>query len=108
MAARLSELPRYRSRLAFTPLAGHPIWVDDPVFEVASHVRHVAVPAPGDEAKLKELVGELFAQLLDRARPLWEMWFVEGLPGERFALVVKVHHSLADGASCVALMEALF
>jgi WS/DGAT/MGAT family acyltransferase len=108
VAARLSDLPRYRSRLAFTPLAGHPIWVDDPRFDVASHVHHVSVPAPGDEAKLKELVGELFAKPLDRARPLWEMWLVEGLRDDRFALVAKVHHSLADGASCVALMEALF
>jgi WS/DGAT/MGAT family acyltransferase len=108
VAARLADLPRYRSQLDFTPLAGHPLWVLDPDFDVANHVRHVALPAPGDDGKLKELAGEIFSQPLDRTLPLWEMWFVEGLPGARFALVTKVHHALADGASCVSLIGALF
>jgi hypothetical protein len=92
---RLHELPRYRQRLARIPLEGHPVWVDDPHFNIAYHVRHTGIPRPGDTRQLKRLCGRILSQQLDRGRPLWELWVVEGLDGgERFALVQKVHHCI--------------
>ncbi len=106
--ARLHLLPRYRQRLATIPVEGHPAWVDDPHFNLAYHVRHTALPLPGDAAQLKELSGRVLSQPLDRERPLWEIWVVEGLDGgERFALVQKVHHCMIDGVSGVDLMAIL-
>jgi len=108
VAARLHRLPRYRQRLAWIPVEGHPVWVDDAHFQVAYHVRHTALPRPGDERQLKRLSGRILSQPLDRARPLWEFWVVEGLDGgERFAVVQKVHHCMIDGVSGVDLMALL-
>jgi WS/DGAT/MGAT family acyltransferase len=107
--SRLHLVPRYRQRLAFVPLEqGRPVWVDDPHFNAAYHVRHTALPKPGGESQLKRLTGRVFSQALDRSRPLWELWLVEGLSGDRFALLSKTHHALVDGISGVDIMTVLF
>jgi diacylglycerol O-acyltransferase len=107
--SRLHLVPRYRQRLAFIPFGqGRPVWVDDPHFNLAYHVRHTALPLPGDDEQLKRLTGRVFSQALDRNRPLWEMWIVEGLTDDRFALLSKTHHSLVDGVSGVDIMNVLF
>jgi diacylglycerol O-acyltransferase len=109
IATRLHLVPRYRQRLAFVPFGqGRPVWVDDPHFNVAFHVRHTALPSPGDEAQLRRLCGRVFSQGLDRSRPLWELWLVEGLAGDRFALLSKTHHALVDGVSGVDIATVLF
>jgi len=106
---RLHLVPRYRQRLAFVPLEqGRPVWVDDPHFNIAYHVRHTALPRPGTETELKRLAGRLFSQQLDRSKPLWEIWLVQGLSGGRFALVAKTHHALVDGVSGVDITTVLF
>ncbi len=107
--SRLHLVPRYRQRLAFVPLnQGRPVWVDDPHFNVAFHVRHTALPSPGGEDQLKRLCGRIFSQALDRSRPLWEIWLVEGLAEDRFALLSKTHHALVDGISGVDIATVLF
>ncbi len=107
--ARLHLVPRYRQRLAFVPLAqGRPVWVDDPHFNISYHVRHTALPRPGGEAQLKRLAGRVFSQALDRSRPLWELWLVEGLADDRFAVLSKTHHALVDGISGVDIATVLF
>jgi WS/DGAT/MGAT family acyltransferase len=107
--SRLHLVPRYRQRLAFVPLdQGRPVWVDDPHFNVAYHVRHTALPEPGGEDQLMRLTGRVFSQALDRGRPLWELWLVEGLAADRFALLSKTHHALVDGVSGVDIMAVLF
>ena len=107
--SRLHLVPRYRQRLAFVPLhQGRPVWVDDPHFNVGFHVRHTALPSPGGDEQLKRLAGRVFSQALDRSRPLWEIWLVEGLAGERFALLSKTHHALVDGISGVDIATVLF
>jgi diacylglycerol O-acyltransferase len=107
--SRLHLVPRYRQRLAFVPLhQGRPVWVDDPHFNVAFHVRHTALPSPGGEDQLKRLCGRIFSQALDRSRPLWEIWLVEGLSEDRFALLSKTHHALVDGISGVDIATVLF
>jgi diacylglycerol O-acyltransferase len=107
--SRLPLVPRYRQRLADVPLGqGRPMWVDDPHFSVRYHVRHTGLPGPGDEAALKRLAGRVFSQPLDRSRPLWEIWLVEGLEGDRFALLGKTHHALVDGISGVDITTVLF
>jgi WS/DGAT/MGAT family acyltransferase len=106
---RLHLVPRYRQRLAPVPLAqGRPVWVDDPHFNIHYHVRHAALPAPGTDQELKRLAGRVFAQALDRSKPLWEVLLVEGLEGGRFALISKTHHALVDGVSGVDLTSVLF
>ncbi|MDX1648970.1 MAG: wax ester/triacylglycerol synthase family O-acyltransferase, partial [Myxococcota bacterium] len=105
--SRLDRIPRYRQCIATTPLEGHPVWVDDPAFNIRYHVRHTALPRPGDERQLKRLSGRLFAQPLDREKPLWELWVVEGVEGDRLALVSKVHHCMVDGVSGAELIAAL-
>jgi diacylglycerol O-acyltransferase / wax synthase len=106
---RLHLVPRYRQRLAFVPLAqGRPKWVDDPHLNLRYHVRHTSLPAPGSEAQLKALAGRVFSQRLDRDKPLWEIWLVEGLEGARFALLSKTHHALVDGVSGVDIVTVLF
>jgi WS/DGAT/MGAT family acyltransferase len=108
VASRLHRLPRYRQRLAWIPLENHPVWVDDPHFQIEYHVRHTALPRPGDERQLKRLTGRLISQPLDRDRPLWEFWVVEGFEGgKRFAIVQKVHHCMIDGIAGVDLMAIL-
>jgi len=105
--AALDSIPRYRQRLEWVPGFGHPVWVDDDRFNINFHLRHTRLPLPGDERMLKRLVGRLFSQRLDRSRPLWEFWVVEGVENDTFALVVKAHHSMVDGVAGVALLEAL-
>jgi WS/DGAT/MGAT family acyltransferase len=107
--ARLHLVPRYRQRLAYVPLGqGRPVWVDDPHFNPYFHIRHTALPSPGDDTELKQLAGRLFSQRLDRSRPLWEIWLVEQLAGKRFALIAKTHHALVDGISGVDITTVLF
>ncbi|QEC49976.1 wax ester/triacylglycerol synthase family O-acyltransferase [Baekduia soli] len=107
--SRLHLVPRYRQRLAEPPLeAGRPLWVDDPTFNLEYHVRQTALPAPGTEDQLWRLVGRLMSQQLDRSKPLWEMWIVEGLERGGFALLSKTHHSLIDGISGVDLATVMF
>lgn len=107
-SAKLGLIPRYRRRVRFLPLElGRPVWVDDPHFDLSYHVRWAALPAPGDDAALCALMGHLMSQLLDRSRPLWEAWIVEGLEGGRWALVSKVHHAMVDGVSGVDLTGVL-
>src|SRR5215210_1976714 len=106
---RLGLVPRYRQRLAFVPFGqGRPRWVDDPHLNLRYHVRSTALPSPGSEQQLKELAGRVFAQQLDRDKPLWEIWLVDGLEGDRFAMLSKTHHALVDGISGVDIMSVLF
>jgi diacylglycerol O-acyltransferase / wax synthase len=106
---RLGLVPRYRQRLAFVPFGqGRPKWVDDPHLNLRYHVRATALPAPGSERQLRELAGRVFSQQLDRDKPLWEIWLVDGLDGDRFAMLSKTHHALVDGISGVDIMSVLF
>ncbi len=125
---RLHLVPRYRHKLAHTHTAldsGRPVWVDDPSFNLEYHVRHTALPAPGDWEQLCNLTARIFSQQLDRSKPLWEMWLIEGLSpnlggggrpaagrggprGEGFALISKTHHSLIDGIAGIDLATVLF
>lgn len=106
--AKLHLVPRYRQRLAHVPLdQGRPVWVDDPHFNAGYHIRHTALPAPGGDPELKRLAGRLFAQPLDRSKPLWEIWLVEGLSGDRWAMIGKTHHALVDGVSGVDITAVL-
>jgi len=105
LAGRLHRVPRYRQRIRTVPLGlGRPVWVDDPNFRIDHHVRHTALPRPGGDVELERLVGRVMSQRLDRAKPLWEMWVVEGLEDDRWALVAKVHHCLVDGVSGAELL----
>ena len=88
------------------PLLGHPVWVDDPFFNLDYHLRHTCLPLPGDDRQLKRLAGRLMSQQLDRGKPLWETWFVDGLEGHRFAVVSKVHHCMVDGIGGVEMTTA--
>lgn len=105
--ARLHLVPRFRQRLAYIPFERLPIWVDDDRFRLSYHVRHSALPHPGDERVLKRLVARVMSQPLDRKRPLWEIWVVEGLQGDRFALVSKSHHCMIDGISAADIMSVI-
>ncbi len=98
--------PRLRQRIERTPGFQHPVWVDDPYFCLDYHFRHAALPKPGSMAELNRVAARIFSQRLDPTRPLWEIWIVEGLSGNRFALIPKVHHSLMDGMGAVGLMAA--
>src|SRR3954452_24745306 len=106
---RLHLVPRYRQKLAFPPLeTGRPLWVDDPNFSLDYHVRHAALPAPGSEEQLRALAARIHSQALDRRKPLWEFWMVQGVAGNRFALISKTHHALVDGISGVDLATVMF
>lgn len=108
VGSRLHGVPRYRQRLAFPAFgAGRPVWVDDAEFDLEDHVRHTALPAPGDEEQLRKLAGRLLGQRLDRDRPLWEIWFVDGLEGGHFGIIAKTHHCMIDGLSGVDLAGAV-
>jgi hypothetical protein len=95
----LHRVPRYRQRLHAIPFFDHAVWVDDPHFDIDYHIRHTALPKPGNSDQLKKLSARIMAQPLDRKRPLWETWVVEGLEGDRFAMITKIHHCMIDGAS---------
>ncbi len=107
IASRLHHIPRYRQRLAWVPVEGHPVWVDDDHFTIGYHVRHTALPKPGDERALKRLAARVMSQQLDRGKPLWEAWAVEGLEAGRFALIMKSHHCMTDGVAAVDLATVL-
>jgi len=105
---RLDQVPRYRQRVMFVPLKqGRPVWIDETQFDLEYHVRHTALPAPGGAEELKKLVARLFSQALDREKPLWELWLVEGLEESKFAIVSKTHHCMLDGVSGVDLATVL-
>ena len=108
VAARIAFVPRYRQRVRWVP--GHlanPVWVDDEHFDIGSHLRRSALPRPGHEAQLEELVARLQSRPLDRNRPLWELHLVEGVEGGRFAVVTKVHQALVDGVQAVDLGQVI-
>jgi len=108
ITAKLHLIPRYRQRVRTVPLElGRPVWVDDPHFNLEYHVRHTALPSPGSDADLCRLMGRLMSQPLDRGRPLWEVWLVEGLSDGRWALVFKVHHCMVDGIAGVGLLTVM-
>jgi WS/DGAT/MGAT family acyltransferase len=105
---RIALVPRYRQRIRHVP--GHlakPVWVDDSEFDITFHVRRSALPRPGTDQQLRELVGRLMSRRLDRSRPLWEMYIVEGLSGGRIAVVTKTHHAMVDGAGAVDLAQVM-
>jgi diacylglycerol O-acyltransferase len=99
-------MPRYRQRIARVPLTGRPIWVDDPRFNLHYHVRHLRLPHPGQARQLKRLAGHVMALPLDRSKPLWELWVVEGLANGRFAVITKTHHCMIDGVGSADVMSA--
>ena len=107
--SRVHRLPRLRQRLLYPPLGlGTPFWVDCPDFDIHRHLSRVTLPAPGSEAQFRELVGKLLAPPLDRSKPLWELIVVEGFEDDRFAIVYKTHHAMADGISAVDIGMLLF
>jgi len=106
--SKLDKVPRYRSVVRHLPLElGRPVWVDDPHFNIEYHVRHTALPAPGGEAELRKLVGRVMSQALDRSKPLWEIWVVEGLDDDHWALFAKTHHAMVDGVSGTDLLSVI-
>ena len=108
IASRLHLIPRYRQRIAWTPIRRTPVWVDDEHFSIAYHVRHTSLSRPGSPEQLKALTARITEQRLDRARPLWELWVVEGLDGgNSYATISKVHHCMIDGTAGAELMTVL-
>jgi len=107
MEVELHRIPRYRQRLEHVPVFGQPVWVDDDRFNLVYHLRHTHLPRPGGERLLKRLAGRLMSQQLDRGKPLWEMWVVEGVSDEHFAIVTKAHHCMIDGVGSVELMASV-
>lgn len=109
IASQLHRVPRYRQKVQELPLhLGTPVWTDDAHFNLDYHVRRTALPTPGGERELHTLVGRVMSQHLDRARPLWEIWAVEGLADGQWALVSKVHHCMVDGIAATDLMSVIF
>jgi diacylglycerol O-acyltransferase len=109
IASRLHLVPRFRQKLRFVPLnQSRPVWIDDPHLNLEYHVRQTALPAPGSDEQLRNLASRIFSQQLDRSKPLWELWLVEGLTGDRFAIIGKSHHALVDGVSGVDITTVLF
>lgn len=108
MASKLPLVPRYRQVVRFVPFElGRPVWEDDPHFRLEYHVRHTALPRPGGPKELRDLMGRLMSQELDRHRPLWEVWMVEGLEDDKWGLVTKIHHCMADGVSGTDLLSVV-
>jgi diacylglycerol O-acyltransferase len=108
VAGKLPLVPRYRQVVRFVPFdLGRPVWVDDPNFNIAYHLRHTALPAPGGEPELRRLVGRVMSQQLDRTKPLWEIWVVQGLDEGRWAMVCKTHHAMVDGVSGTDLLTVI-
>jgi len=105
--SRLHLIPRYRQHLARIPFEGHPVWVDDDQFDIRYHVRHLSLPRPGCDRELKRLAGWINSQQLDRGKPLWELWVVEGLEDDRFAMIGKTHHAMIDGIAGADLIGVL-
>ncbi|MGA2474062.1 MAG: wax ester/triacylglycerol synthase family O-acyltransferase, partial [Acidimicrobiales bacterium] len=108
VASKLDLVPRFRQVVRYVPFElGRPVWVDDPHFNIEYHLRHTALPAPGGESDLRKLVGRVMSQQLDRSKPLWEIWVVEGLEDGRWAMLAKTHHALVDGVAGIDLLAAL-
>ena len=106
--SKLPLVPRYRQVVRFVPLdLGRPVWADDSHFDIDYHIRHTALPAPGGEGELRKLVGRVMSQPLDRTRPLWEIWVVEGLDGGQWAMLCKTHHAMVDGVAGTDLMAVI-
>src|SRR3954454_35232 len=109
LLGKLPQVPRYRQRVRALPLhVGRPLWVDDEHFQILYHVRHTAVPRPGSAEQLRNLAGRVLGQRLDMAKPLWEVWLVEGLADDRWAIISKVHHCMVDGVAGTDLLQLLF
>ena len=109
IASRTHQAPVFRRLLVEVPFRlGHPVWVDDPDFDIDYHVRRTAVPSPGGDGELADLAGDIASRQLDRSKPLWEIWIVEGLADERIAVIAKMHHSTVDVMSGAALLSVLF
>jgi WS/DGAT/MGAT family acyltransferase len=109
VAGKLDKVPRYREKVRFVPLGiARPVWVEDPHFNISYHLRHSALPAPGNDEILRRTAARIFAQRLDRRKPLWEIWMLEGLSENRWALLSKVHHCMVDGVSATDLMTVMF
>jgi len=106
IAARLHQVPRLRQELIWIPIENHPIWVDDENFNLGYHLRHTSLPRPGGFAQLEAMAARIMAQRMDRTRPLWECWVLEGLTGGRFALIMKTHHCMVEEAGA-DLLEVL-
>ena len=107
--SRLPYVPRYRQKLVRPPLeAGRPLWADDTGFNLSFHMRHTALPSPGSDNELIALANRIFSQSLDRTKPLWEMWLVQELQDDRFAILIKSHHAMIDGVSGVDIGTVLF
>jgi diacylglycerol O-acyltransferase len=107
--SRLHLVPRFRQKLAVPPIQmGRPFWIDDPSFNLEYHVRHSALPSPGSEDQLRRMAARVFSQQLDRTKPLWELWLVQGLKQKRFALISKTHHAVVDGVAGVDIATVLF
>lgn len=107
VASRLDQIPRYRERLVWIPLAERPVWVDDDHLDLDYHIRHTSLPKPGNERQLKDLAARIISQPLDTRKPLWETWVIEGLEHDRFAMIFKVHHCMIDGISGADLLSTL-
>jgi WS/DGAT/MGAT family acyltransferase len=108
IAGKLPLVPRYRQKVRFVPFdLGRPVWVDDPHFVLEYHIRQTALPRPGGAEQLRNLVGRVMGQRLDRDRPLWQIWVVEGLEDDRWALVSQVHHCMVDGISGTDLLAVI-
>jgi WS/DGAT/MGAT family acyltransferase len=109
LAGRLPRVPRYRHKLRTVPFRlGRPVWVEDPDFDLSYHVRRIALPEPGGDQQLAEVMARVMSQRLDRDHPLWEYWVIEGLAQDRWALISKVHHSMVDGVSGTELYGVIF
>jgi len=105
---KLPLVPRYRQVVRFVPFdLGRPVWVDDPNFNIQYHLRHTALPAPGGEVELRRLVGRVMAQPLDRTKPLWEIWVVQGLDRGQWGVLSKTHHAMVDGVSGTDLLSVI-
>ena len=108
VASKLDQIPRFRQRLRFVPYGlGSPVWCDDPHFSLRYHIRHSAMPAPGSAEQLQTMVGRVMSHQLDRSRPLWELWLIDGLEDGNWAALLKVHHCVADGVAAVELLDTL-
>src|SRR3712207_5761257 len=109
LLGKLPLVPRYRQRVRPVPFQlGRPLWVDDPHFQILYHVRHTAVRKPGSQEQLRNLAGRVLGQRLDLAKPLWEVWLVEGLEDDRWAIISKVHHCMVDGVAGSDRMQRIF
>jgi WS/DGAT/MGAT family acyltransferase len=107
VASKLQYIPRYRQRLDWVPFDRRPVWVDDEHFALDYHLRHSSLPRPGSEVQLKQLAGRIVSTPLDRHKPLWELWVIEGIEDDRFAIIAKIHHCMIDGVSGVDLTTIL-